>query len=121
MKAGKEYRSVVAQIGASACAGRTLPTGREEPEHHVIAGRKPSHPWPDFLDHARAFVSADNWVSERPAEVAGDQVFIGMTQAGGTKLHENLTLLGRVEIYWFDTPGGVRRPTDSSLGLHIAP
>jgi hypothetical protein len=52
----------------------------------VIAGYKPSNPWPDFLDHAGPFVSADNRVSERSAEVAGDQVFVGMTQAGGTKL-----------------------------------
>jgi hypothetical protein len=121
MNAGKKDRSVVAQIGAPACAGGTTAAGGDESENNVIAWRKPCHPGADFLDDARSFVPPDYRIGERTPEITRDQVLVGVAQARSGELDENLAMLGTIEFYWFDTPIGERPPTDSSLGLHVTP
>ena len=97
-------------------ARRAAPARRDEPEHDVVAGGQPADVLADLLDDAGALVAADDRQLER--EVTGQQVLVGVAQAGGGDLHQHLTGLGLVELDLLDAPRRVDLPEDRGLGLH---
>ncbi|GAB2802651.1 hypothetical protein GCM10027073_38670 [Streptomyces chlorus] len=56
----------------------------------------------DLLDHARTLVPTDG--GERGVSVAGPDMIVGVTHAGGLDPYEDLVLLGRVELDLLDAP-----------------
>ena len=58
----------------------------------------------------------------RRHHVAGDEVLVGVAQAGGLPLDEHLAGLGRVELDLLDLPVLVRHPDAAPrLRLHVVP
>ena len=108
-------------------AARAPPARRDEPEHDVVADRQPGDLGPDLHDLARALVAADHrelldaqlllrLVGQR--QVTGEQVLVGVAQAGSDQLHQHLASLRRVELDLLDAPVGLRLPQDRRVHLH---
>ena len=80
------------------------------------------------LDHlAGALVAADHrelldahllWRLLGQRHVAGDQVLVGVAQAGADELDQHLAGLRRIELDLLDAPLGLRLPQDGGLHLH---
>jgi hypothetical protein len=61
-------------------------------------------------------VAADH--RERPGQVAGDDVFVGVAQSAAAEFDENLTRLRRIEVDLLDTPFGAAFPENRRLCFH---
>ena len=107
----------VAQVRVAGGTGRTLPAGRDEAEHDVVARGQAGHTGTHLLDHAGALVAADDGKGD--GHVAGEQVLVGVAHARRRQLDEDLALLGRVELDGLDAPR-LTVPQNGCFGLHGA-
>ena len=79
LEPGSHDRAEVAEVLVTGRTARTAATRRNEPEHDVVALLEPADARPDLGDDAGTLVATDHRQLER--QIAGDQVFIGVTHA----------------------------------------
>src|SRR5215207_3410276 len=111
---------VLAQFAQVLHAGRTCrasPARGNEPEDDPIAWLQPFDARPRLEDRAGALMSADH--RNRPRQVAGEHMFVGMAQAAAAQLHEHLTMLRRIQVDLFDAPWAATLPQNGRLRLHL--
>ena len=79
--------------------------------------------WPDLrdtrshlLDNPRAFVAADNRITRHGS--AGEQVEVGVAQAGRAELDQHLTDTGTIQLNFGDLERPARTRDDSCLRFH---
>ena len=102
----------------------------------MIAGPHRPHAGTGLLDHTGAFVTAEHREVLRDGRpggfherhhvrsghhVAGDEVVVGVAQAGNRHLHQDLALTGRVERDLLDLPVPADTPQHRPLALHRSP
>jgi hypothetical protein len=96
----------------------------------VVARRHARDPSADLDDHTCPLVSAEEGEQCRPAEqladlggqadVAGDDVLVGVAHAGHLPLHEDLADLRRLDLDLSDLPGLVEPTEDGgTAGGHV--
>ena len=120
----------VAQVLVAGRARRADAARRHERGDDVVADLEALHVRTDLDDLAGALVAGhdrellpahhggDLGVEDH---VAGDQVLVGVAHAARRELHQDLAVLGRVELDLLDLVLGVRRVQHRGLGLHQFP
>ena len=97
-------------------AVEALAAGGTPVEDDVIAGLDVGHARADGIDHARAFMPADD--GQRVARRAGDEMIIAVADAAGGELDAHFARARLGEVERFDGEGGVRLAQQRRLNLH---
>jgi hypothetical protein len=118
--AAEQVGAEVAEVLQALRTRRALAARRDEGGDHVIALLHVGHARPDLGDDAGALVPADDGEG-RDRGAAGDQVLVGVAQAGGGELDGHLTGSGITDLDLLDRPFLAHAPQDRALGLHRGP
>ena len=110
----------IAQVLTAGGTVATTAAAGHEAGRHVIAGLHAGdtgtnldHDACTFVatDHGKEILDTHQWPHLRWRDhVAGDEMLVGMTQASGLPVHEDLAGLGRIDVDLFDLPLLVETP-----------
>ena len=116
-RAVEQARAEVAQVAHAGLTRRTPPAGRDERQHHVVAGRDVLDAGPDLGDDARALMTAQHREAAH-RDAAGDQVVVGVAHPRRFHLDLHLVLDGVADLDLLDRPRLVELPDESAFCLH---
>ena len=119
-RAAEQARAQVAQVAQSCLTRRTPAAGRDERQHHVVAGSDVLDAGADLGDDACALVAAEHREAGH-RDVAGHQVVVGMAHARRFHLDLDFVLDGIADLDLLDRPRLVELPDESTFGLHLVP
>ena len=107
----------VAQVTQPRLARRTVPAGRDERQHHVVAFGDVLDTGADLGDDARALMPAKHGEAAH-RDAAGDQVVVGVAHPRRLHLDLHLVLDGVADLDLLDRPRLVELPDESTFCLH---
>jgi hypothetical protein len=97
----QDESAVVAEVLVAARAGRALPAGRDEAEHHVIAWLEAVDARAHLDDFTGSFVAAD--IREaRNRQIAGHQMLVRVAKPACREPYQYLTFAWAVELDLLD-------------------
>src|SRR5438874_3832899 len=126
---GREHRGAeIAQVGVSGDAEPATAAGRDEAGSDAVTGLQRRDARSELLDHAGTLVSADEREHARQTHrdadlvrqdhVAGDEMLVRVTQAGGEPADEDLAVLRLVDLDVLDLPLLMGAPKHRCARLH---
>ena len=125
--ADERARSVVAQVLTTRRAVAAAAAGGYERRRHVIARLNGGDTRAHFHHDTGTLVATDHREEVGDAHhlehllgrnhVAGDEVFVGVTQARSAPVHEHFAGLGRMHFDLFDRPRLIEPPENSGSRL----
>ncbi len=116
-RAVEQARAKVAQVAQTGLTRRTPAAGRDERQHHVVAGCDVLDSGADLGDDAGALMTAQHREAAH-RDAAGDQVVVGVAHPRRFHLDLHLVLDGVADLDLLDRPRLVELPDESAFCLH---
>src|SRR5215213_9294900 len=120
--------ALIAEVFHAGRAPAAVPAHRDERHHDVVANREIRYSVPGLDDSPRAFVTTDHWKHRCQAVLAGDlvgdghvaleDVVVGVAQAGGGHLDENLARAWWIQLKIFHRPGPAHVVQNRGAAFH---